>query len=139
MVVASVGDNAAALLKLDAAQPWEAVAIRALDQVTDSLSAALDDVADDGSIKGALRAFSDGQLIELGRIVLDQAAMTPGMLGTDNVEVQSILSGMAAAMAADDNLLLSADEWLDIAAVAAELAAANPGRRYADQVHPGGR
>lgn len=130
MVVASVGENATALLKLNAAQPWEAVAIRALDQVTGSLSAALDNVEEDGSIKGALRAFSDGQLIELGRIVLDQAALTPGMLGTDNVEVQSILSGMAAAMAADDNLLLSADEWLDIAAVAADRAAANPGRLF---------
>nr|VFK00795.1 MAG: hypothetical protein BECKLFY1418A_GA0070994_11261 [Candidatus Kentron sp. LFY] len=128
MVVTAVGGNAPMLLKLDPRDPWETVAIRALGQVTDSLSEALDE--SNGSIKGALKTFSDGQLLELGRIVLEQAAKTPGMLGANNVEVRAILSGMAAAMAADDNLLLSADEWIEIAAVAAEQAAANPGRLF---------
>ncbi|MFC1534807.1 hypothetical protein ACFL7M_15745 [Thermodesulfobacteriota bacterium] len=130
MVVTAVGSNAPALLKLDPTDLWETAAIRALDHVTDSLSAALDNVEPDGSIKGALKTFSDYQLLELGRIVLDQVAKTPGMLGVENVEVRSILSGMAAAMAADENLLLSADEWIEIAAVAAKQTAANPGRLF---------
>ena len=37
---------------------------------------------------------------------------------------------MTDAMAADDNLLLSADEWIKIAGVAAQKAASNPGRLF---------
>jgi hypothetical protein len=44
--------------------------------------------------------------------------------------VQSIFAGIAEAMAADDNLLLSADEWIMIAGVAAQKAASNPGRLF---------
>jgi hypothetical protein len=52
------------------------------------------------------------------------------MLGVERTEVQSIVAGMSAAMAADDNLLLSADEWIKIAGIAARQAAANPGRLF---------
>jgi hypothetical protein len=52
------------------------------------------------------------------------------MLGVRRSEVQSIIAGMAEAMAADDNLLLSADEWIKIAGVAAQRAASNPGRLF---------
>jgi hypothetical protein len=37
---------------------------------------------------------------------------------------------MAKAMAADDNLLLSPEQWLSIAGTAARVAAANPGRLF---------
>jgi len=52
------------------------------------------------------------------------------MLGIERSEVQAIVAGMAEAMAADGNLLLSADEWIKIAGVAAQKAASNPGRLF---------
>jgi hypothetical protein len=130
MAVDVVGHNAPALLKLNPEEPWEKVAVTALEQVTTGLADALNNLDANGSPKGALKAFSDGQLLELGRVVLAQVAKTPGMLGVQRSEIQSIVAGMAEAMAADDNLLLSADEWIKIAGVAARTAASNPGRLF---------
>ncbi len=130
MAVEVVGHNAPSLLKLNPGEPWEKVAIAAIGQVTATLSEALENPGPDGLPKGALKAFSDEQLLGLGRVVLAQVAQTPGMLGTKKIELQNIISGVAEAMAKDDNLLLSADEWLTIAGVAAAKAAANPGRLF---------
>lgn len=130
MVIEVVGQNAPALLKLNPEDPWERVAATVLEQLTTELSDALSNMDNNGSLKGALISFSDGQLLELGRIILAQVAQTPGMLGIDRTELQSIVAGMAEAMAADDNLLLSADEWIKIAGVAAQKAASNPGRLF---------
>jgi len=130
MAVEVVGHNAPSLLKLNPDEAWEKVAITAINQVTDSLSEALENPGPDGLPKGALKAFSDEQLLELGRVVLAQVAKTPGMLGIDKIELQNIITGVAKVMAKDDNLLLSADEWLTIAGVAAAKAAANPGRLF---------
>ena len=129
-VVEVVGQNAPALLKLNPEEPWEKVAATVLEQVTTELVGALENLGADGSLKGALRSFSDGQLLELGRVILVQVAQTPGMLGIGRSEVQSIVAGMAQAMAADENLILSADEWITIAGVAARKAASNPGRLF---------
>jgi hypothetical protein len=130
MVVEVVGYNAPALLKLNPNEPWEKVAVTALEQVTTGLADALNNLDANGSVKGALKLFSDGQLLELGRVILAQVAQTPGMLGIQRSELQSIVAGMAEAMAGDDNLLLSADEWIEIAGVAAQKAASNPGRLF---------
>jgi hypothetical protein len=130
MAVEVVGQNAPAILKLNPDEPWEKVAAKALEQVTNGLAAALNNRDADGSTKGALKSFSSEQVLELGRVVLTQVARTPGMLGIQRSEVQSIIAGMAEAMAEDDNLLLSADEWIKIAGVAAQKAAANPGRLF---------
>lgn len=130
MVVEVVGNNAPALLKLNPDEPWEKVAATVLEQVTSGLSDALNNLDANGSLKGALKSFSDGQLLELGRVILAKVAQTPGMLGIQRSEVQSIVSGIAEAMAEDNNLLLSADEWIKIAGVAAQKAASNPGRLF---------
>lgn len=130
MAVEVTGHNAPALMKLNPEEPWEKVAVTVLEQVTASLADALNDSDASGLPKGALKSFSQGQLLELGRAVLAQIAHTPGMLGIRRSEVQSILAGMAQAMAEDDNLLLSAGEWIKIAGVAAQKAAANPGRLF---------
>ncbi len=130
MVIEVVGHNAPALLKLNPNDPWERVAAKVLKQLTTELSDAMNNVDDHGSVKGALISFSDGQVLELARVILAQVAQTPGMLGIDRSELQSIVAGMAQAMAADDNLLLSADEWIKIAGVAAQKAASNPGRLF---------
>lgn len=130
MVVEVVGHNAPSLLKLTPDEPWENVANKAITQMATGLSEALKNTGPDGLPKGALKSFSDGQLIELCKVLLSQAAKTPGMLGANEVELQNLLAGVADAMAKDDNLLLSADEWLAIAGVAAAKAAANPGRFF---------
>jgi len=130
MVLEVVGKNASALFKPDIEDPWEKVADLALAQITTGLSTALKTLDADGTPKGALKAFSDRQLLELARIILQQAAQTPGMLGVETSELQAIIGGIAEAMAADDNLLMTPDEWIGIAGVAVEKAAANPGRLF---------
>jgi hypothetical protein len=130
MVVEVVGSNAPSLLKLNPDEPWEKVAATALEQVTTGLAGALNNLDAAGLPKGALKSFSSGQLLELGRVILTQVAQTPGMLGVKRSEVQSIIAGMAEAMAADDRLLLSAEAWVKIAGVAAQRAASNPGRLF---------
>jgi hypothetical protein len=75
--------------------------------------------------------FSKSQLIELGRILLSRVAETPWMiLGSKNEAWEGMLTAVAAAMKADTNLLLSGDDWLEIAKVVAEEAAANPARLF---------
>jgi hypothetical protein len=130
MVVEVVGQNASGLMKLNSEEPWEKIVVAVLGQVTTGLADTFNNKDPDGSLKGALKSFSDRQLIELGRVILAQVAQTPGMFGIQRTEVQSIVAGMAEAMAADDNLLLSVDEWIKIAAVAAQKAASNPGRLF---------
>lgn len=130
MTIEAVGHNAPSLLKINPKEPWEKVAIAAIDQVTASLSHILENTGAEGLPKGALKEFSSEQLLELGRVVFAQVAKTPGMLGVDKVELQNVISGVAEMMAQDDNLLLSPEEWLTIASVAATKAAANPGRLF---------
>lgn len=130
MVVEVVGHNAPAILKLNPKEPWEKVAVAVIEQVTTGLADTLNNLDAGHSLKPSLQFFSNKQLIELGRVILTQVSHTPGMLGVGRSEVQSIFAGMAQAMAADDNLLLSADEWIKIAGVAAQKAAANPGRLF---------
>jgi hypothetical protein len=130
MVVEVAGHNVPALLRLNPEEPWENVAMTLLEQVTTGLAEALKNLDADGLPRGALKFFSKGQLLELGRVILEQVAQTPGMLGIQRSEAHSIIAGMAEAMAADDRLLLSADEWVQIAGVAAQKAASNPGRLF---------
>lgn len=131
LVVETLGENTATLLRLKGTEFWDKVAIKTIEQVAGSLSDALNQATTaGGKVNGALQSFADGQLIELVRIVIQQAAKTPGMLGVDKVELQSIIAGVASAMASDDNLLLSPDEWVVIAGVVAREAAANPGRLF---------
>ncbi|WP_262690015.1 hypothetical protein [Kordiimonas aestuarii] len=125
MAIEVVGSNAPKLLKLNPDEPWEKVAEKALEQVTGSLSAAIT-----SGNSGALGIFNEKELLDLGRILLQQAAQTPGMLGIDKPELQDIASGIAKAMAADTHLLLTSDGWLKIAAAAVEEASANPGRLF---------
>jgi hypothetical protein len=122
----ALGEHGGALLKLDDSDAWERTAQAMIVQVTGALSERLRNP----ETAGALAVFTHLQLLELGRIFMVQAAATPGMLGVERSELKAIVSGVASAMAADEELLLTADDWLVIAAVAAEEAAANPGRLF---------
>ena len=105
---------------------WENVLAGTVMQVVDGLKAALGH-PDSHAIESLL---SRQQLLDFARIFLIQAAKTPGMLTGDQPELQTIVRGVAQAMAQDKNLLLTPQDWLSIATVAAELAAANPQRLF---------
>jgi hypothetical protein len=123
MVISTLGDHAEFLVKLNPDKPWESVAVQVIQSLTTNLSEAIIE-------NRRLQLFSQEQQFEYARIVLQHVSATPSMLGTDNPEYQRILKGIAEVMAHDDNLLLSNNEWILIAATSAELAAANPERLF---------
>jgi len=119
----TVGREGSTLLDPD--KPWEKVLSQTLTPVLASVVQALR-TSDSGALK---RLRSPASIESFVRILVTQVARTPGMItSTNNVEVNRLVSAVAAAMAADENLLLSQEEWLAIVAAAAEEVAANPGR-----------
>lgn len=117
------GANAHRLASVD--EPWEQAAADMVQSLAKNLNDALNT---NGNIKNV---FSKGQLTELGRIVLTQVAKTPRMVVSVQNEVwDGVIIAVASAMKADEKLLLSGDDWLQIASVAAEEAAANPARLF---------
>lgn len=130
MVVKTVGQHAHALMKLNPDDPWENIAKTVLEQTVFGLAEIFEKKNEKGSLEGALKALGKRQIIECGRMVLEQAVLTPRMAGIKESEIQPILSGLAQAMAADENLLLSPEAWLQITAIAAKTASANPGRLF---------
>jgi hypothetical protein len=132
-------EHGTALLPLDANKPWHKVAMDSTNSILNGLAKGLEQ---DGAEAAFRRVFSRDQATELGRIVLEQAAVTPAMLtgGDVNPEIENILAGVAAAMAKDEKLLLSGDDWLQIAATATQLAARNPGCLFGiDATEPHGQ
>lgn len=121
----------AAGAKLERGGPWQNVLSRILTPVVAATAKALRT-----GDKGALRLLSSPSNLEsFVRIIVTQIASTPGMVtSTDNAEVNALVGSVAAAMAADEHLLLSRDDWMAIVAAAAAEVAANPGRLLA----PGG-
>jgi hypothetical protein len=113
----SLAQNAGAFL--DPNQPWEATAAALAKQVAQGLESAL---------ANPKVLFSPEQLIALSRIFLEQVAHNPAMVAGDSTELQGLVQAVAAALADDPAKLLHPDDWLEIAAVAAEEVAANPGR-----------
>jgi hypothetical protein len=115
----------AAGARLESGGPWQSVLSRILTPVVAATAKALR-TAD----KGALRLLSTPTNLEsFVRILVTQIANTPGMVtSTGNPEVNALVGSIAAAMAADEHLLLSADDWMAIVTAAAAEVAANPGR-----------
>lgn len=107
-------------------EPWQALAARMLAVVVDSLAGGLKS----GGIDLAAGIFSKERVLDLGRVFLEQAAKTPAMIAGKNAELAGLVKAVAAAMAKDKYLLLGHAEWLEIARVAAQEAAANPGRLF---------
>jgi hypothetical protein len=110
---------------LDPGKPWRNVVSQTLTPVVAALAEALR-----AGESGALMRLRSGANVEvMVRIVVAQMARTPGMItSTDNIEVNRLVSAIAGAMAKDEHLLLSHEDWMGILAIAAEEVAANPGR-----------
>lgn len=120
----SLKTNVPGLLGVSEGDSWEGVYQLSLQSVISGIQSGIEKK---GNFEDLLSAR---QVTELARIFLDQVARTPGMVAGDGKELQSVVAGVARAMASDKDLLLSGDDWLEIAAVAAEEAAADPGRLF---------
>lgn len=124
----SLGAHSGALLRFSDDEPWESVAVKALKQILDGLA---DGVADGDKLA---QVFSRDQLIELARLVADQAGKTPEMIVGDSKELETVVAAIATAVAADEKLLLEGQDWLEIVAVALDEAGRNPGRLFGFKV-----
>ena len=131
-VLDAFGEHAVLLLEVE--DDWDDVVAAGVAHVVEGFKAGLANGA-----TGLEELYSREKLIELGRVLVSQIAATPGMIigsKTDasgqekkvwRKELKVIVAAVAGAMAEDKNLLLTADDWIAIAEVAARQAAANPG------------
>lgn len=105
-------------------KPWEQTVSDMVSEVAGQLAKAFKEN------KGIENAFSKPQLIELGRIMLNHVGSTPEMVVGPEDALAQLVGTLAQAMAKDDKLLLDSGDWLEIAEVAAQEAAANPARLF---------
>jgi hypothetical protein len=118
-----------AATSLDEENPWEAVAEESILAFVGGLK----DGLKTGNMESTFaKVLSREQMVVLAEIFFAQAAETPGMLlpGSDNKELKNLVGAVANAMATDAARLLSGEDWLIIAQVAAEEAAKNPNRLF---------
>jgi hypothetical protein len=109
-----------------AEDPWQNVAGGVLTEILDGFSEALLD--ENKSVKQTV--FSDDKLLDLAKVFVGQIAKSPHMVVGGNKEIQRLVANVAKAMTADEHLLLTQDDWIKIAGVAAQEAALNPGRLF---------
>lgn len=111
----------------NAQNPWDRVAGAVTERILNGFKEALGDKAQ----KLSTTVFSKERLVDLARVFVLQVAETPRMLVDKGEEdLQRIVAAVAKAIAQDEKLLLTADDWIKIAGVAAQEAALNPGRLF---------
>jgi hypothetical protein len=106
--------------------PWKNVAGGVLSQILDGFSEGLLDQ----NKRLRQTVFSEAKLLDLARVFVDQIAKTPHLVAGDNAEIQRLVMNVALAISADEHLLLTQDDWIRIAGVAAHEASLNPGRLF---------
>lgn len=113
---------------IDEQRGWDVVAEKSLLAFLDGVRTG---VAPDGSLS-LDRLFSEEQALSFARIVFAEVSRTPGMILGDagNEELHRVVASISRAMAAPQRDLLSAEAWLEIAAVALEEASRNPSRLF---------
>lgn len=118
-----IGTNAHNFARTD--KPWEEVASDIVTYLSNELAQSLEN---NGNLKNVL---TNQDLIEVGRIVLEHVAETPGIiLKTDSEAWKEVVKAVALAMKSDEKLLLSGSDWQKLIAVVVEQAAINPGRLF---------
>lgn len=125
----TLAEHGPALIKTDDGNPWEAFVTKSAESVLNGLAKGFSNPESKDRFRFL---FSREQATKLGRIFLNQAAKTPGMLtgAGANEELKNIVAGVTTAMAKDDALLLTADDWTEIAGLIMEMAAQNPERLF---------
>jgi hypothetical protein len=75
------------------------------------------------------RLFDKDQAAELIHIIVEDVAATPGLIADGkSPETRALVEIIARAMAAQNGHLFTADNWLDVAAIATREVASNPDR-----------
>jgi hypothetical protein len=125
----TVSANAAALVpNLDAEQWTESVADIS-EVIIREVSTGLASGLASGDPVSFQRIFSNDQAAELIHIIVADVAATPGLVADgQSPEIRALVEIMARAMAAQNGRLFSADNWLDVAAIATREVASNPNR-----------
>lgn len=129
------------VILFDQDSPWEEVAGEAVGSVLESISAGMklgleNQPLESGAVlDGEMilrRVFSEDQVADLVHIVTDRVAKTPAMLTGRETrdEIKALVAGIARAISDSNRALLSADDWLEVAAVVTREAARNPGRLF---------
>ena len=129
------------VILFDQDSPWEEVAGEAVGSVLESISTGMklglkNQTLESGTVlDGEMilrRVFSEDQVADLVHIVTDRVAKTPAMLTGRETrdEIKALVAGIARAISDSNRALLSADDWLEVAAVVTREAARNPGRLF---------
>jgi hypothetical protein len=114
----------------DAASPWAVVAVQLVAHVAETM---IESFERNGVAPGELAEELDLDLfLDLVRLIVDQAAETPGMILPNGVndEVKRIAEGVAAFVASEHTALLSRRDWRRVSAEAVRLAMANPQKLF---------
>jgi hypothetical protein len=126
--IGAVGEYGPALL-LDQEDPWEELAGKAARSVIDGIAWGLEA----GDVPQAVEhLFSREQAVDLARIFLEQASLTPGMLTGEGAreEIKTLVAVVTSTMGQRGAFLLSSEDWLAVSEAAAVEAARNPGRLF---------
>ncbi|WP_371195907.1 hypothetical protein [Glaciecola sp. SC05] len=123
MSMSALSKNIAKFADNDSA--WEQTAVALMRNMIDSLIPA---VGKEGALKSV---FAEAQLLAYGEIIFTHIGKSPSMIVRNGERKYSgLIVAISHAMLADKKLLLSADNWLKIAKVAAKEAATNPMRLF---------
>ena len=123
-VVTTVGEHAGTLFDLEGDDAWDSVALSIIQYIADDLNSILT------TPNGAQALFNRDDFKAMTLIVIQEVNANPMMLGIDNTELQAIVNGITTIMSADKKLLLSKQDWMVIASLAAKQAARNPGKLF---------
>jgi hypothetical protein len=121
-VVKVVGYHAGTLFELDGDDSWDKVALGIIKHITADINTALT------SPNGAQKLFTREDFKTMALIVVAEVNENPLMLGVESDGVQAIVKNVSQIMVADQSLLLTREDWLVVASMAAAQAAQNPGK-----------
>lgn len=113
---------------LDPGMPWPRTLGAVVTQVVEGLGAGLGAAGPGGP--GVAGALSRSQLAAVAGVLVRRAARTPGVASGGRTVLRSVAHGLATLLAADADGLLSPEDWLRVAAAAADAALAGPGRVF---------
>jgi hypothetical protein len=123
--IETIDANKALLFSED--DPWEQLAGKLFTQIAEGMKQGAG-----GPLENLFNRPADQILLQAIRALLEQVATSPEMITGSKVreDVRKIVAAVAAAMAKDDHLLLTAEDWPEIVAVVAYEASRNPGRLF---------
>jgi hypothetical protein len=128
VAIESVGKNAPALFVYNG--DWGKLTTEAARTVIHEVSAGLAEGVRDGKADILRRLFNKDQAGRFFKILIDQAATNPGIIVGDDAapELKLLAEIFARAMAEQNKLLLTAEDWLAVVTAVAREVAQNPNR-----------